>query len=83
LNLSPDQHTETGFKQILKGASSVIDGLANLRNKLSDSHGHSARQARPGARHAALAVNMAGAMSMFLMETLSAYIEKRNAQDQP
>ena len=39
LNLSPSQHTERIFKQILGGCSAVINGLGQLRNKLGDSHG--------------------------------------------
>ncbi|HSZ86990.1 MAG TPA: abortive infection family protein [Puia sp.] len=76
LNLSPDQHSETAFKQILKGASAIVDGLASLRNRLSDAHGRRVTNARPSMRHAALAVNLAGAMSLFLLESLSAIQEK-------
>jgi hypothetical protein len=36
LNLSPDQHTEEQFKQILGGGMSVVNGLSSLRNSLSD-----------------------------------------------
>jgi superfamily II DNA/RNA helicase len=69
LNLAPDQHTEQIFKQILGGCQSVIQGLGSLRNKLSDSHGKRVSQAKPTARHAELAVNLAGTMTTFLLET--------------
>lgn len=69
LNLAPDQHTEQIFKQILGGCQSVIEGLGSLRNKLSDSHGKRVSQAKPTARHAELAVNLAGTMTTFLLET--------------
>ena len=36
LNLSPSQHTEQIFKQILSGCISTITGLGSLRNKISD-----------------------------------------------
>lgn len=69
LNLAPDQHTEQIFKQILGGCQAVVEGLGALRNKLSDSHGKRIIQVRPSSRHAELAVNLAGAMTMFLLET--------------
>lgn len=69
LNLAPDQHTEQIFKMILSGCSTVIEGLGSLRNKLSDSHGKGISQAKPSSRHAELAVNLAGTMTTFLLET--------------
>lgn len=69
LNLAPDQHTEQIFKMILSGCSTVIEGLGSLRNKLSDSHGKSLSQVKPTSRHAELAVNLAGTMTTFLLET--------------
>jgi hypothetical protein len=69
LNLSPDQHTATNFKQILSGASAIVDGLAGLRNSLGDAHGKTHSSGRPATRHAQLAVNISGAMSHFLLQT--------------
>jgi len=69
LNLSPSQHTEQQFKQILSGCISVVNGLASLRNKLSDAHGGGTQHIRPSTRHASLCVNLAGTVAMFLMET--------------
>ena len=69
LNLAPDQHSEKIFKQILGGCQSVVEGLGALRNKLSDSHGKKSSQIKPSARHAELAVNLAGTMTTFLLET--------------
>ncbi len=69
LNLSPDQHTETLFKQILGGCSAIVNGLGSLRNKLGDAHGTGVKHVRPSSRHARLAVNLAGAMALFLVET--------------
>lgn len=70
LSLAPSQHTEQVFKQILGGCHSVVEGLGSLRNRLSDAHGKGKTAARPAARHAQLAVNLAGSLSMFLIETL-------------
>lgn len=72
LNLSPTQHTENVFKEILSGCISIVKGLGSLRNKLSDAHGKGIRHVRPSPRHAEFAVNIAGATSIFLIETLEA-----------
>jgi hypothetical protein len=72
MQLSPSEYTEQAFKQILSGCYSVVSGLATLRNKLSDSHGQGGNPVRPAPRHADLAVNLAGAMAMFLVETWQA-----------
>jgi hypothetical protein len=69
LKLSPGAHDEKVFKQILGGCHSVVEGLGTLRNRLGDAHGTTRRPARPTVRHARLAVNLAGAMSTFLIET--------------
>jgi len=73
LNLAPDQHSEQIFKQILSGCSSVVSGLGSLRNKLSDAHGSKMTSAKPSERHAELAVNIAGTMTVFLYDT---YLER-------
>ena len=69
LNLSPSQHTEKTFKQILGGCSSIVEGLGSLRNKVGDAHGQGKVSFKPSARHAELAVNLAGAMAVFLFST--------------
>jgi hypothetical protein len=69
LRLSPSGHDEKVFKQILGGCHSVVEGLGTLRNRLGDAHGKGVRPVRPTSRHAQLAVNLAGAMSTFLIET--------------
>ena len=78
LNLSPSQHTEQIFKQILGGCHSVIQGVGSLRNKLGDAHGKGSVSYRPAPRHAALAVNLSGAMSVFLVETFEAQKAKKD-----
>jgi hypothetical protein len=72
LNLAPSQHTEEVFRKILGGAHSVVDGLANLRNRLGDAHGQGKRPVKPAPRHAELAVNMAGSLASFLLATFEA-----------
>lgn len=70
LNLAPDQHTEEPIKAILGGAMSLVNGIGTLRNRLSDAHGRGGKlPVRPSPRHASLAVNTAGAIAAFLVET--------------
>jgi hypothetical protein len=69
LHLSPSQHTEDIFKQILGGCHAVVEGLGALRNRHSDAHGKGAAATKPAARHAELAVNLAGTMATFLLQT--------------
>src|ERR1035437_2732880 len=57
---------------ILGGAHSVVDGLANLRNRLGDAHGQGKRPVKPAPRHAELAVNMAGSVASYLLATFEA-----------
>ena len=72
LNLAPDQHTEEVFKRILGSCQSVVESLGTLRNKLRDAHSAGPLKAKPHARHAELAVNLAGAMATFLISTWDA-----------
>lgn len=69
LNLSPEQHDQEVFKQILGGCQSVVVGLSALRGPLGDAHGQGQRPIKPSSRHATLAVNLAGTMAIFLIET--------------
>lgn len=62
LNLAPTQHSEKVFKSILGNCQSVVNNLAALRNKLGNSHGQGKKHVRPQARHAELAVNLAGSI---------------------
>jgi hypothetical protein len=69
LMLGPDQHTEQVIKQILSGMNTTVNGMAGLRNALSDAHGKGKKAARPRSRHARLAVNVGFSLSTFLIET--------------
>jgi hypothetical protein len=72
LQLGPTQQSEDIFKRIFGGCQTVVEGLGALRNKLSDAHGKGKVPAKPESRHAELAVNLAGAMATFLVETWEA-----------
>lgn len=69
LNLAPDQYTEETFKKILGGVTSVVNELGSLRNRLGDAHGKGKGGVKPAPRHAELAVNLAGSIALFLVET--------------
>ncbi len=68
-NLAPSQHQEEVFKSILGNCQSVVNNLGAIRNRVGDAHGQGRRPVKPKARHAELAVNLAGAMAAFLVQT--------------
>ena len=70
LSLAPNQHSEEPIKAILGSVTNLVNGIGTLRNRLSDSHGKGGPlPVRPSPRHANLAVNAAGAVATFLVET--------------
>ena len=69
LTLSPEQQQEDIFRQVLGGCLSLINGLAGMRNTFSDAHGASLVDSEAQIRHARLAVNAAGTVALFLIET--------------
>jgi len=81
LNLAPKNHNEEIFKQILSGCQSVINGLGSLRNKMGDAHGKGLRYVKPHERHAKLAVNLAGTLSSFLIETFNQKAKKAPSEE--
>lgn len=72
LELAPDRQSETAIKKILGACQTVVEGLGTMRNRLSDSHGKGKAAVKPAPRHAELAVNLAGVMALFLIETWEA-----------
>ncbi|EGK15311.1 abortive infection family protein [Psychrobacter sanguinis] len=78
LKMSANQYeSNLVFKQILGGCSGIVNGLGQLRNNVGDAHGQGVINVSPKPRHAELAVNLAGAMSHFL---LSSYQESYKKQ---
>ena len=69
LELAPGKQSEELFKAILGNCQSVVGGLAAVRNLHSDAHGKGRGGYKLASRHAELAVNLAGAMAMFLVQT--------------
>jgi hypothetical protein len=72
LTLAPSEYSSSQIKRILGGATSVVEGIGGLRNQHGDAHGKGRTGYRLSDRHAALAVNMAGTMALFLMQTAEA-----------
>lgn len=69
LNLTAGQHHDPDIKAILGNCEAVVGGLANLRNTAGDAHGQGRKPIKPKAKHAELAVNLAGTMASFLVAT--------------
>ncbi len=72
LKIAPNRQSEQALRQIFGGCHSVIDGLASLRNQLSDAHGKGRANMEPSPYLAALAVNLAGAVAIFLVQVWEA-----------
>jgi hypothetical protein len=69
LNLAPSQQTEAILRQVLGGCTSVVEGVGAMRNAMGDAHGKGKSRIGAESRHAELAVNLAGAVATFLVET--------------
>jgi hypothetical protein len=57
---------DDNFKQVVRGLVQVVNGLAPIRNKMSDGH---PRQRKPAAHHARVTVNAAKTIATFLIES--------------
>ena len=71
-----DERTDLddNFKQVARGLVQVVNGLAPIRNKMSDGH---ARERKPEAHHARVIVNAAKTVATFLVESYLAQRERR------
>ena len=67
LSLAPSKETTEPFKQLLSGCISIIFGITTIRNKLSDAHGKGRTSSDLDDRHAEFGVNIAGALSVFVV----------------
>lgn len=81
LNLEPSRKDiSDSLKQVLSGMISIVNGIAPMRNKMSDSH---ARDYKPAEHHAKLAINSVNTICMFLLDSFeyqisSGYIKLPN-----
>lgn len=76
LKLAPSQHQEEVFKTILGNCQSVVRSIGSLRNNGGDAHAGGRSRVSFKPRHAALTVNLAGSMALFLIETWQARTEE-------
>jgi hypothetical protein len=70
LGLASKDGLNDALRRLLGGCVTVVEGLAEFRNLLGDSHGKGPSSPRPARRHAALALTLACGMSAFLLATL-------------
>ncbi len=66
INLDPKEYTHDGFKKIITGLINIIDGMAEVRNKTSDSH---SRVYNPSEHHAVLCVNASRTFASFIINS--------------
>lgn len=57
---------DDNFKQVVRGLVQVVNGLAPIRNKMSDGH---PRERKPAVHHARVIVNAAKTVAIFLIES--------------
>lgn len=81
LKLAPSQHQEEVFKTILGNCQSVVQSIGSLRNKGGDAHAGGRSRVSFKPRHAALTVNLAGSMALFLIETWQARVAEQQSSD--
>ena len=68
LHLTPQEYDSKDAKTILGSVKSVVNGIAALRNNLGDAHGKGINDYVPQPVLAELAVRVAGAVSVYLIE---------------
>jgi hypothetical protein len=67
------QDLDDNFKQVVRGLVQIVNGLAPIRNKMSDGH---ARERKPAPHHARVIVNAAKTIATFLVESYRFQLEK-------
>ncbi len=72
------QDIDDRFKDVIRGLIGVANGLAPLRNKLSDGH---ARAKKPAPHHARVVVNAAKTVATFLVESYNYQVSKGLVQE--
>ncbi|HEY1954049.1 MAG TPA: abortive infection family protein [Polyangiaceae bacterium] len=64
---------DDNFKQVVRGLVQIVNGLAPIRNNMSDGH---ARKRKPAPHHARVIVNAANTVATFLVESFLAQRER-------
>jgi hypothetical protein len=68
-HLAPDQATDEHCRKLLGGCATAVNGVAGVRNAMGDAHGRGPGATEAEPRHARLAVNAAGTVALFLIES--------------
>jgi hypothetical protein len=81
LNLDPARaDISNSLKQVLTGLTSIVAGIAPLRNRMSDAH---ARTHKPARHHAKLVINAAHTLADFLFETFEYQLRRGLVTESP
>jgi hypothetical protein len=79
LHLLPDGGEESALRGFLSGLHTIVQNLGALRTKEGDSHGRSPHQRRGDVDEARLAVDVAGAISSFLIRQINNPLRERSS----
>ncbi len=74
MKLAASGQTNRLYKQFLGATHTIVQSVGELRNKEGDAHGKGHHAVRPSRAQAELAVNLAGAVSNFLISTCEDYL---------
>ena len=71
LKLSAEKNQDETIRSIFGSVANIIKGIGTLRNQSGDAHASDPGVIRADSRHAKLAVNLAGTVATFLVESFS------------
>lgn len=80
LKIDPDPKIDQILLKIFSGCISVVNGVADLRNKFGDAHGKGKKDKRSDEKFASLAIGLAGTMTIFLVKS---HLENLKKEHQP
>ena len=83
LGIAPNQQTEETMRALLGSCQQVVNRLGEFRSKLGDAHGKGIQRPVVEPRYAALAVNVAGAVAQFLVETFVEREADKSKEEKP
>lgn len=72
LHLDARSDIDESLRRVLGACATIVDGVAHLRNRLSDAHGKDRNSAKPGRRHAEFIVLVAAAITGLLLSSQDA-----------
>jgi hypothetical protein len=66
LPIGPESSADDTVLKIVRGMTTIFEGLGSIRNKYGDAHGRGKNSINPDDRHTELFVNLSGVLCMFL-----------------